>query len=66
MQVRRGEVHAVEAVECEDAHAVAASPHLAHRAGAQPDLSRLLRRPARRVGVGHERAVRDVLEPEVP
>ena len=66
LEVGRGEVHAVQAVEREHAHPVGPPAHLADRAGPELDLGGILRRPARRVGVGDERAVRDELELEVP
>jgi hypothetical protein len=59
-------VHAVEAVEREDADAVGPSPDLADRARPRLDVERILRRPAGRLGVGDEPAIGDVLEREVP
>ena len=66
LEVGRGDVHAVEAVEREHAHAVGQPPDLADRAGPRRDLARILRRPAQRLAIGDERSVGDVLEREVP
>ena len=54
VQVGRGDVHAVQAVEREHAHTVGMSRDLADRAGSQLHLVWILRRPARGLGVGHE------------
>jgi hypothetical protein len=66
LQVGRGDVHAVVAVEREHAHAAGSSRDLADRARPQLHLARVLRRPPRRLGVGDERSVGVVLEREVP
>ena len=47
-------MHAVQAIEREHADTVGMPRDLADRAGSQLDLTRILRRPARRLGVGDE------------